>query len=410
MIRLAFRPNTVQANRLPKVPKRLLATQQIGDLVFELKETDIFTVLTRKKKLLFMVQPAPPNPTKCYIVKVGNDKECKKAEAAAKALPGHIEMPTKPTKPPRRATKEEKKAAKKQEKEEKRREKEEKKRAKKVEKGMKKKGGGGSSSSLNSSSSLDSSSTAAAPSSDATPEAKPKPRRKLVRGGNAYTPKVLPEYTAAMEAIEDLDKFLDQFESTDAYLAAASANITRGTEVSKSKSRKWMRAASRKVLRGMPESPEGSEDESASEAEAEAEAEAEGDREMSWDKLKRGSTTSLNSMTSMSSMGSMASSIGDEDEDDNSEIFRVLEEKRKEREADLVIRQAELAAQASIIAAEQAANRKLEMARIEKQQAIEQEELLAYKEYCHVGAQRRLQALSFKFKWGGTDRKSGTEM
>ena len=95
---------------MPKVPKRLLATQQAGDLVFELKEADIFTVLTRKKKLLFMVQPAPPNPTKCFIVKVGNDKECKQAEAAAKTLPGHIEMPTKPTKPPRKASKEEKKA------------------------------------------------------------------------------------------------------------------------------------------------------------------------------------------------------------------------------------------------------------------------------------------------------------
>ena len=55
------------------------------------------------------------------------------------------------------------------------------------------------------------------PAPAATDE-KPK-RRKLVRGGNAFKPTVLPEYTDAINALTELDLFLDMIMSTDKGLA-----------------------------------------------------------------------------------------------------------------------------------------------------------------------------------------------
>jgi myosin-3 len=71
---------------------------------------------------------------------------------------------------------------------------------------------------------------ATAPPAPATAPAPAKPgeprRRKLVRGGNAKKTEVLPEYTLALEAIADLDKFLDEAESADKDLAAETEMVT----------------------------------------------------------------------------------------------------------------------------------------------------------------------------------------
>ena len=61
-----------------------------------------------------------------------------------------------------------------------------------------------------------------APSGDipAAPASAEAPRRRLVRGANAKTTPVLPEYQAALDALGDLDRFLDCCESADGALAA----------------------------------------------------------------------------------------------------------------------------------------------------------------------------------------------
>lgn len=65
------------------------------------------------------------------------------------------------------------------------------------------------------------------PAAAPTPTAPGEPRRrKLVRGGNAKPTAVLPEYAAALQAIDDLDKFLDEFESADKQLAAETEVVT----------------------------------------------------------------------------------------------------------------------------------------------------------------------------------------
>jgi hypothetical protein len=431
MIRLSFdSTRSIFANRIPKVPKRLLSMQIAGEVVFEIGMTDIFTVVTRKKKLLFMVQPPPPTPTKCYIVKCGSDADCKDAAAAATSLPGHVDMPAAPTKPPRKSNKlaglfkkkespnkekklkltKEEKAAEKQVREKEKKEKKERERQVKKDK----KGGKGSASADGAAAAPGDISATIATTVDggaaaATSTEQPKaPRRKLVRGANARVVAVLPEFQAAIDALDELDKYLDQVTSTDSYLAAASAEVSR-SNISKAKSRKWMREASRKVARGLPENPDGSDAEDGSESDEDGDEDGDGDGDGG--KLTRsdmnGSLTSLNSMSSMLSMASSYASDGEDD--DNAAIFLMLEEKRKEREAGLVERQKELAVQSAQIHAEQEAFRKVEMERIVKMQAKEQEEVLADKEYCHVGAQRRMKQLSFKFRWGATDRKSGSE-
>lgn len=65
---------------------------------------------------------------------------------------------------------------------------------------------------------------AAAPAVAAPAEEKPK-RRKLVRGGNKFVAKVLPEYTDAINALAELDQFLDMFESTDKALAEKDVDV-----------------------------------------------------------------------------------------------------------------------------------------------------------------------------------------
>ena len=79
-------------------------------------------------------------------------------------------------------------------------------------------------------------------------------------------------------------------------------------------------------------------------------------------------------------------------------MLRMLALKRAERERETEKRQAELAAQAAVIQAEYEARQQIEIARIERDKAVERAEREAYKEYCAVGAKRRLEALSFKFK------------
>eukprot|EP00039_Didymoeca_costata_P009140 m.120959 g.120959 ORF g.120959 m.120959 type:complete len:1511 (-) comp14377_c0_seq1:178-4710(-) len=81
---------------------------------------------------------------------------------------------------------------------------------------------------------------APASSAPADGAAKPKPRRKLVRGGNAKADPVLPEFAAAMKALEDLDKFLDLYESNSVELAkedtsgVISGNVVRRGTIKKS--------------------------------------------------------------------------------------------------------------------------------------------------------------------------------
>lgn len=92
--------------------------------------------------------------------------------AACMSLPGHITLPTKPKKPRRSKRKDKAKAN------------EEKKRA----------------------SERKSSEAQPEPTPEkSASEEKPKPRRKLVRGGNAIEQKVLPEFASAMDALADLD-------------------------------------------------------------------------------------------------------------------------------------------------------------------------------------------------------------
>eukprot|EP00038_Savillea_parva_P006917 m.166692 g.166692 ORF g.166692 m.166692 type:complete len:1693 (-) comp12726_c0_seq1:145-5223(-) len=68
-------------------------------------------------------------------------------------------------------------------------------------------------------------STAAAATAAVSKPGEPR-RRKLVRGGNALKTTVLPEYQAALDAISDLDSFLDSYESVDGKLAAETEIVT----------------------------------------------------------------------------------------------------------------------------------------------------------------------------------------
>mmetsp|Transcript_15063 Transcript_15063/g.38690 ORF Transcript_15063/g.38690 Transcript_15063/m.38690 type:complete len:1623 (+) Transcript_15063:291-5159(+) len=95
---------------------------------------------------------------------------------------------------------------------------------------------------------------AAAPAEAEAP--KKKPRRKLVRGGNAYVPKVLPEYQAALDAISDLDGFLDESESVDQELAAETELVT-GSMKRTGTIRKRMESSVSVDSRRVPQSAEG---------------------------------------------------------------------------------------------------------------------------------------------------------
>lgn len=178
-----------------------------------------------------------------------------------------------------------------------------------------------------------------------------------------------------MTALEELERYLDTVLSAEPSLAAKSAAIP--SKRAQGKSRKWMREASRRLSKANLDA-------------AGLSTGAFADRRLS--------------TASISSVDSLSSSIADDEEDeDTAEMFRMLEVKRMEREKQMIARQEELARQAAVMKAEQDARRKIEMARIEKIKAKEREEELAYKEYCQIGANRRLQQLSFKFRWQAAD-------
>eukprot|EP00039_Didymoeca_costata_P011880 m.168472 g.168472 ORF g.168472 m.168472 type:complete len:1024 (+) comp15319_c2_seq1:135-3206(+) len=338
-ISLKITPTYIRATKIAVKTRRKSSTVDAAAETkgFQIGNSDVFTVVSRKKKLLLMVQPAPPNPASCYILKFGRESDCSMATAACMSLPGHITLPTKPKKPRRSKRKDKAKAN------------EEKKRA----------------------SERKSSEAQPEPTPEkSASEEKPKPRRKLVRGGNAIEQKVLPEFASAMDALADLDGFLDQSESTDADLAEASPEVA--SDAYRGKSRKWFREFSRK------QTDEGNDS-----------------------KVLNSPESATSKAYDSDSGDSVASSVFDDDADDadTAEVFRLLEVKRKEREEQLKQRQEELAAQAAVMKAELEAARTMEMAKIEQQKAKEREEELAYKEYCEIGAAKRLQALSFKFKW-----------
>jgi SpoU rRNA methylase family enzyme len=83
----------------------------------------------------------------------------------------------------------------------------------------------------NSSAPKEATTTTAPTAAPAAEEGAPR-RRKLVRGGNKQEVKVLPEFQAALDAIADLESFLDEYESADKDLAAETE--VRKTEQAKS--------------------------------------------------------------------------------------------------------------------------------------------------------------------------------
>eukprot|EP00041_Stephanoeca_diplocostata_P037620 m.1430320 g.1430320 ORF g.1430320 m.1430320 type:complete len:1775 (-) comp25073_c0_seq5:163-5487(-) len=56
-----------------------------------------------------------------------------------------------------------------------------------------------------------------------------KPRRKLVRGGNRNETPVLPEYQAMLDAIADLDRFLDAYETNNGIVSATTSADDAGS-------------------------------------------------------------------------------------------------------------------------------------------------------------------------------------
>jgi hypothetical protein len=163
--------------------------------VFRIDAHDVFSAVARKKKVLLMVQPDPPRPGVCYVLKFSGARMCKRAAVACASLAGHVAYePAKKKKAPKAKRKIIKKK---------------KERSYTLPQAP---------TASSASSTAAATTTTAAPtspdaSSIASSSPEPpvaKPRRKLVRGGNAKEPAVLPEFAAAMDAISELDSFLDK--------------------------------------------------------------------------------------------------------------------------------------------------------------------------------------------------------
>lgn len=171
--------------------------------VFIIGAQDIFSAVARKRKMLLMVQPDPPAPAVCYVLKFGREKACKHAATACAQLAGHIAY----ERPTTAATKGKGKPT-----------------AKPTKRVRKTKRGRGTSDTGSKRDSTASTASVASPehgdgggapldagSPASTPASGTKPRRgKLVRGGNAIHTPMLPEFTEALDAITALDSFLDE--------------------------------------------------------------------------------------------------------------------------------------------------------------------------------------------------------
>lgn len=343
-IKLAVFTDSMSCKRMSKVPKALqqIRGQEEDLVVFEVTTTDVFTIIKRKRRLVIMVQSEMEGQAMCYILKFGKKRDCDRAAEYCVSLPGHVVYT-----PPKKLKK---------------------KKAKETVK------------SPISWPTIRSKTKSPNQAADQTKEnaqavtspAEPR-RRKLVRGANAIVAPVLPDFQLAMDALNELDIYLDGEVSKDKELAASSTHLST-SHISRAKSRKWFKEfAKEQVI--------------AEQAIAE-ETEAQGD--------------------GPSRNESFVEETDDEDDDDDLDdleaddsFFQALEEKRAQRAKDQEDRRIALQRKAAEVREQLDAQRavELEMLALKKQEELQKEE--DYKEYCTVGAERRLKELTFKFKWNG---------
>eukprot|EP00038_Savillea_parva_P026366 m.53547 g.53547 ORF g.53547 m.53547 type:complete len:1217 (+) comp7465_c0_seq1:63-3713(+) len=369
-VRVSITPFSIVTERVVKLTKRqkTAGVQPPGEHVFEITTDDLFSAVARKRKILLMVQPDPPRPGVCYILKFPTIKACKRAAVACGSLPGHVayEAPAK-----RRLKK------------------------KQARKKAKRKGGDATADTTDttilgvstsgtptpvarSNASVAGGATSGGDLSGSGNNGGTAPRRrKLVRGGNAQNVPVLPEFQDALEAITDLDGFLDKhstFRGNATSLAPLAQEYSRRDNDNNASasgggsgggSEGGMVLPSQRGNDAAAGTDEDEEDEDETDAETETDTEAEGDADL--------------------------------------EFFKVLAAKREEREIEAANRRAQLAAESARLRDELNAQRSLEMAQIARER--ERDRLLAerYKEYCAVGAEERLKDLTFKFKWKSAD-------
>jgi len=374
-VRMSVTPFSISVDRVAKVSKRQkVAIVPAPEPVFSISTDDIFSAVARKKKMLLMVQPDPPKPGVCYVLKFAGIKACKRAAVACGSLPGHVAYES-----PAKALKKKKKKRTK--------------RKSKDTNGDEAEGEDVSGMPIfvpnlppsPDAASADAPPTTASPGSAGADPPK-KPRRKLVRGANKKETPVLPGFLEAMDAITDLDTFLDEHSSFRGNPAGETES-----NLSRAKSKKWMKQYSSKVAQKM---------------------------------ISEAGTAAAAAPTAPTgvSTAAVAEALQDDDDDDDDddagddecetetdteaegeadlEFFKVLAAKRKEREIAASNRRAQLAAASARLRDELNAQRSLEMARIAKEK--DQERLMQerFREYCATGAEARLKELTFKFRWG----------
>jgi hypothetical protein len=326
------------------------------ETAFSVSTSDVFSAVARKKKILLMVQPDPPKSGMCYVLKFSGAKACKRAAVACGSLPGHVAYEPPTTRVKKKAKKRSKKST---------------------------------SSAATAAEAVPTfvpnlppaNAAAAAAAAPYESEGAPPRRRKLVRGANAKAAPVLPEFMSAMDAIDDLDGFLDKHSTFRGNLTGTvESNISRG------QSKKWMKQYSRKAAAGMLD-----------------------------DSDPHSTTTTATHRESSDVHGAVVDDDADDDDDDevdeetdnevdteaDLEFFKVLAAKREERVTEAGNRRAQLAAESARLRDELNAQRSLEMARIAQEKEHDREMDNQYKEYCITGADKRLKELTFKFKWSG---------
>eukprot|EP00040_Diaphanoeca_grandis_P028790 m.167228 g.167228 ORF g.167228 m.167228 type:complete len:1159 (-) comp31460_c1_seq1:326-3802(-) len=407
-VKITVFSDAIAVKRLhPIVPKSVHSLSFVSDpstpppTVFNVLSDDIFTTIKNKRRILVMVQPEADKPMICYILKFPKKKECDKASVSCSRLSGHVSY-----------------VAKKKAKEE--REFLSKRQLSKEAKLLKKKKSKSSLSSPTSSPSAKSSSKTPSPKSS-PPNTKTntnnntdtkagdvkQPRRKLVRGANAVEVKVLPEFQAALDALADLDTYLDSVLSVDPELAlktpqfsSSGASFKSVSNISRAKSLKLFRAYSQKM--NALEKDAANTDNNNNTATINTTSNS--------DETATTIDKAMSDISERSELSRRPSSVVDEsdDEDDDDDdisnlmsddLLNALAEKRKQRALEQDARKAQLKALFTENRLKEAERRAEEEKKFDLETEKEHQTREVYKEYCAVGASRRLRELTFKFRF-----------
>jgi len=381
------------------VPKSLHSLSFVSDpsdappTVFNVLSSDIFTSINNNRRIILMIQSAEGKNMTCYILKFPKKKDCDRAFAGFAKLPGHVTYKVKAkankrlSKSPLNLSKSPlfKKKDKVSPKKEKEREKENKE-------------------TLSPPPTPTPTSTPTSPTTPTTTTAntdeEPKPRRrKLVRGANKVEQKILPEFQAALDALDDLDRFLDAVGSVDKELAvktphlsvASSVKSSRGGNINKAKSRKWFKEYV-KINK--------------------AESIRQGDLSGVAIDNDAGNDVIEENFLEVFDDNLTVDETDDEDDDDDDisnlmsdDLLKVLAEKRQSRAIEQEARKVQLKELFNENRSKEVHKRQEELKKFEQEMVKERAADEEYKEYCAVGAQKRLRELTFKFKFGENKTK-----